>query len=63
MAGGKEHAGMIGAGATGHGLPIREHRGIAAVHVTSSRPRRRPEERAEAAVAMAGDAEVSGVRG
>ena len=63
MAGGKEHAGERGTRPTGHGLHIREHQGIAGVHATSARPRRWPEERAEAAVAVAGDAELSGVRG
>ncbi|XP_066374595.1 cysteine-rich receptor-like protein kinase 10 [Miscanthus floridulus] len=53
-------AGERGTQPTGHGLRIREHRGIAGVHATSAMPRRRPEERAEAAVAMAGDAELSG---
>ena len=63
MAGGKELAGERGTRPTGHGLRIREHRGIAGVHATSARPRRRPEERDEAAVAMADDAELSGVCG
>ena len=63
MVGGEELVGVNGSGPTGHGLRIREHRGIAGVHATSARLRRRPEERAEAAVAMAGDAELSGVRG
>jgi len=47
----------------GHGSKNRGHRGIAGVHATSSRPRRRPEERAEAAVAIAGDAELPGACG
>ena len=62
MAGGKEVTGARGTRPTGHGLRIREHRGIAGVHATSARPRRRPKERAEAAIAMAGDVEVDGAR-
>ena len=63
MAGGKEHAGMIGTGATGHGLPIREHRGREEVKATSPRPRTWPEDTADAVVAMAGGAEVPGAHG
>jgi len=44
----------------GHGSNNQEHQGIARVPATSTRPIRRPEERTEAAVAMAGDAEVDG---
>ena len=44
-------------------LRIREYQGIAWVHATSAMPRRLPEERVEAAVAMAGDVELSGIRG
>ena len=41
---------MHGTRPTGHGVPIREHRGIAGVKETSARPIRRPEDAAEAAV-------------
>ena len=63
MGGGKELTGERGTRPTGHGLRIREHRGIAGVHATSARPRRWPEERVKVAVAMAGDAELTGVSG
>ena len=60
MAGNEEHAGELGSEATVHGSMNREHLGVARVLANSSRPRRRPEGRAEAAVTMAGEAEVVG---
>ena len=63
MAGGERVIGACGTRPSSHGSKNRGHRGIAGVHATSSRPRKRPEERAEAAVAIAGDAELPGARG
>ena len=60
MAGDEEHAGELGSEATVHGSKNREHLRVAGVLANSSRPRRRAEGRAEAAVAMAGEAEVVG---
>ena len=63
MADGKD---LTGAGETrprSLGFRIREHRGIEGVKETSARPRRWPEERAEAAVAMASDVELIGACG
>ena len=63
IAGGEEHAGERGTRPTGHSLRIREHQGIEGVKGTTDRPIKRPKDAAEAVVAMAGDAELSGVRG
>ena len=60
MASDVELADVLGSGATVHGSMNREHLGVAGVLANSSRLRRRPEGRAEAAVAMAGEAEVVG---
>ena len=60
MACDEEHAVELGLEAMVHVSMNREHLGVAGVIVNSSRPRRRPEGRAEAAVAMAGEAEVVG---
>jgi len=60
IAGGMEVAGVSGTGARGHGFPNRGHQEVARVHATSAMPRRRPEERSEAAVAMAGEQELPG---
>ena len=60
MACDEEHAGELGLEAMVHGSMNREHLGVAGVLTNSSRPRRRPEGRAEAAVAMADEAEVVG---
>ena len=60
MTDGKNLAGVLGSGATVHGSKNREHQGVAGVLANSSRLRRRPEGRAEAAVAMVGEAEVIG---
>ena len=50
-------------GATVHVKHIRKHREDAEEQGITARPKRWPEGKAEAAVAMAGDAELSGVRG
>ena len=63
MAGDEEHAGELGSEATVHGSMNREYLGVAGVLANSSRPRRRPKGRAEAAVAMAGGADVVGAHG
>ena len=63
MAGGEELTGTLGTGAMGHGSMNRGHRGREGVHANSPRPRERPENAAEAVVAMAGDAEVDGAHG
>ena len=60
MAGDEEHVDELGSEATVHGSMNQEHLGVAGVLANSSRPRRRVEGRAEAAVAMAGEAEVVG---
>ena len=60
MAGGKEHAGERISRATGHGWRNRKHRGLAGEQGISARPRRWPKERADAAVAMAGEQELTG---
>ena len=60
LAGGVEHSGEHGLGATVHGSMNREHREMEGVLTNTSRPRRRPEGKAEAAVAMAGGQELSG---
>ena len=54
ITGGEEVTGVRGTGATGHGLPIREHLGREDVHATSSRLRTGLEDAAGAGVAMAG---------
>ena len=54
MAGGKEVTGARRTRPTGHGVPIREHRGREGVHATSARPRTRPEDAVGAGAAMAG---------
>ena len=63
MAGGKEVTGARGLGPTGHGSKNRGHRGREGVEGNPPRPRLRPEVMAEAVVAMAGDAELSGACG
>jgi len=60
MAGGKEVTGERVTWPTGLGLRIQEHRMREGVRANSPRLRERPEERAEAAVAMVGDAELLG---
>jgi len=60
MAGDEEHIGELGSEATVHGSMNQEHLGVAGVLANSSRPRRRPEGRAEAAVAMADGRELMG---
>ena len=62
MAGGVKLAGVHGSGATVHGSMNREHREREGEQGTSARPIRRPEDAAEAAVAMAGGRELSGAR-
>ena len=54
MAGGVEITGERVIWPTGHGSKNREHREVAGVLANTSRPRRRPEGKAGAAVAMAG---------
>ena len=63
MAGGMEVAEARGTGARGHGLRIRKHREREREQGNSPRPMRWPKNAAEAAVAMAGDAEVVGACG
>ena len=63
MAGDKEHASVHGSVATGHGSKNRGHQESEGVKGTSDRPIRRPKERAEAAVTIAGDAELPSARG
>ena len=53
MAGGVEITGARVTWPTGIGFRIREHREVAGVLANTSRPRRRPEGKAGAAVAMA----------
>ena len=62
MAGGVELARVISTGATVHGSMNREHREREREQGISARPIRRPEDVAEAAVAMAGDRELSDAR-
>ena len=62
MAGGKEHAGERISQAMGHGWRNQKHRGLAREQGISARPKQRPEDAAEAAVAMAGGRELSGAR-
>ena len=62
MAGGKEHAGVHGSVATGHGSKNRRHWESEGVKGISDRPIRRPEDAAEAAVAMVGGMELTGAR-
>ena len=59
MAGGVEHSGEHGLGATVHCSMNREHREMEGVLANTSRPRRWPEGKAEAAVAMVGIQERS----
>ena len=63
MAGGKEVTGERVTWPTGLGLRIREHQGREGVRANSSRPRERPEDAAEAEVAMAGGGKVPDARG
>ena len=63
MAGGKEHGGELCTGARGHGWRNRKHRERGREQGISSRPIRRPGDAAEAAVAMAGGADVVGAHG
>ena len=63
MAGGKEVTGAHGLGPTGHCSKNRGHRGREGVEGNPPRPRLWPEVMAEAVVAMAGDAELSGACG
>ena len=60
IAGGEEHAGVIGTGATGHGSKNRGHREMAGVHAISAVPRRRSEDAVGAVTAMAGGKELHG---
>jgi len=60
MAGSMELTGVISTGATVHGSMNREHREREREQGISARPIRRPEDVAEAAVAMAGGRELSG---
>ena len=62
MADGKEVTGERVTWPTGLGLHIRQHRGREGVRANSSRPRERPEDTAEAEVAMAGGGKVDGAR-
>jgi hypothetical protein len=63
MAGGINLAGERETRPTGLSLRIVENRGREGVHANSPRPRERPEDAAEAVVAMAGDAEVDDAHG
>jgi len=63
MAGDEELVGAFGSGATSHGSTNQGHRGREGMQAKSPRPRKQPEVTAEAAVAMAGGAEVHGARG
>ena len=58
MADGMEHSGEHGTGARGHGSKNRGHRGLAGEQGISARPKRRLEDVAEVAVAMAGEQEL-----
>ena len=60
MAGGEVVTGARGTRPTGHGSKNRGHQEKEGEQGISARPIRRPEERAETAVAMAGEAEVVG---
>ena len=60
MAGGAKDSVARGLGPTVHQIDHRGHPEVARVHATSAMPRRRPEERSEAAVAMAGEQELPG---
>ena len=62
MAGDEELAGAIGSGAMGHGSMNRRHRRIEGVQATSPRLRMRPENMAEAVVAMAGGVKLVGAQ-
>ena len=59
MAGGVEHSGEHGSGATVHGMRIRRHREVAEEQGISARPKRWPKGAAVAVVAIAGGQEVS----
>ena len=61
--GGTKATGTRGLGSTGHGSKNRGHQKTAGVKGNPPRPIWRPEERAEAAVAMASDAELPDARG
>ena len=63
MAGGQEVTGEWVTCPTGLGLRIRDHRGREGVRANSSRPRERPEDVAEAEVAMAGGKGLHGAHG
>ena len=60
MDGGKKVTGARGLGSTGHGSKNRGHREREREPGNSARPIRRPENAAEAAVAMAGGMELPG---
>ena len=60
MAGDEELAGALGSGATGHGSTNRGHRGREGMQATSPRPRKRPEDAADAVVAMAAGVKLVG---
>ena len=62
MAGDKELAGALGSGSTGHGSMNRGHQGREGVRANSPRPRERPEDAAEAVVAMTDGEKVDGAR-
>ena len=63
IAGGEEHAGEWETRPSSLCLCNREHRGREGVRANSPRPRERPEDAAEAVVAMAGGGKVPGARG
>ena len=59
MAGSVERSGGHGTGARGHESMTRSHRMREGEQANTSRPRKRPEGKAEAAIAMAGGQELS----
>ena len=63
MAGDEELAGALVSGATGHGSTNRGHRGREGMQADSPRSRKRPEDAADAAVAMAGSVKLLGACG
>ena len=60
IAGGKEATDALGTGPTGHGLLIREHRGIEGVKGNLPRPKTGPEDTVGAVATMAGGVELTG---
>ena len=63
LAGGVEHSGEHGTGARGHESMTRSHRMREGEQANTSRPRKWPEGKAEAAVIMDGEAEIIGTCG